>query len=152
MIALPYWVAERINIHKLTQNSLIELENCLSDEELVWVMSLHNLLAIKDTVTPLYELHQSERSRNLSSYILDAGTVKAACYTYLRIPLDQMQTNNLFDVKVISTPNLHVMVLTGSTHTTDSTMKQLARELSGSIGFERMCTYANGTILTKYLN
>ena len=82
ILVLPHWIKERLNITKLTRHSVNDLENVLSDEELLWVMSLHKFIpSLHNVAKRMYDLYPSERIRDISSYEMSVSDVKHACGT-----------------------------------------------------------------------
>lgn len=150
IIALPYWITERVSVSGLTANSLSELENSLSDEELIWMLSLHKLQPFQGVLTELGELQDSERIRNLSAYELSDSGVEHSCNRYLRSPEGTTLKNHL-TVKLCTTPNLHIMLL-AFTNATVNPIKDLAKQYCDNTSFSQMCHVADGMLLTKYIN
>ena len=151
ILALPYWIADRVNVANLTANNLHDLENSLSDEELVWIMSLHKIQPFQDILTELHKLHDSDRMRKLSTYQLSGHGVMHACSRFLRVPIENTDTQRHLKPKVCTTPNLHVMLLS-YTAVTIKPVHLLAKQICDNTSFTQMSNIANGALLTKYIN
>lgn len=150
IIALPYWMEDRVNIHGLTANGLIELENNLSDDELLWVLSLHKLKPFSGILTELGSLHDSERMRKLSEYELGCKGVTHGCVRYLNAPPEVPMFKSI-KLKLVTTSNLHIMVISHATAPEDP-IRQLAKQYSDNTCFTQMLHAADGLLLTQYIN
>ena len=154
ILVLPYWIKERINVTSLTRNSLTELENSLSDEELVWVMSLNKITPCLNRIAkPLYALNPTERIRSVSSYEMSTKDVRNACGTYLRVPKALLaNVQRELTTEVVSNINLHIVLLYHTNAPVTRHAKQLAKQFSDNTSFSRMCSIAQGAILNEYIN